>query len=246
MNETIANTYKNTIKIVCECGNTINDSNTIDNLHKNVFLDLLYRIKQNCNSLIKLSNLEEDYLAIRLLQRSIIGDLITVFFFISLLDDNQKFSRAMEVLDNLSEKSIKEWLKVHWKIDKTNANDRGEEYISKEDYFEQFDTYSQHYFSGSNNEQAKKAKVTDWGFNGKPSSMKTCTEHHELGKPIKYLYAEYRFLSQIEHYSPFNRGFSHSKDTYIKTHGEVIGYSIQYLLDVIKDRFKNTEQITSI
>lgn len=238
MNETIANTYKNTIKIVCECGNTINDLNIIDNLHKNVFLDLLYRIKRNCNSLLKLSDIEEDYLVIRLLQRSILEDLIMVFFFISLMENNQKFNEALGVLDEASKTSINKWLTVHWEIDKANANNRGEEYISKEDYFEQFDTYSQHYFNGSNNEHTK---TTDWGFNGKPYSMKTCTEHHELGKPIKYLYAEYRFLSQIEHYSPFNRGFSHSKDTYIKTHGEVIEYSVQYLLDVIKDRFKNTE-----
>lgn len=241
MNETIANTCKNTIIIVCECGNTINDSNTIDSLHKNVFLDLLYRIKRNCNSLLKLSDIEEDYLAIRLLQRSIIEDLMAVFFLISLMENNQKFIEALDILDKPSKNSIKEWLAVHWEIDNANAINRGEEYIPKEDYFEQFDTYSQHYFSSSNNEQTKKAKATDWVFNGKPSSMKTCTEHHELGKPIKYLYAEYRFLSQIEHYSPFNRGFSHSKDTYIKTHGEVIEYYVQYLLKVIIDRFKNTK-----
>lgn len=240
MNETIANTCKNTIIIVCECANTINDSNTIDNLHKNVFLDLLYRIKQNCNSLIKLSNLEEDYLAIRLLQRSIIGDLITVFFFISLLDDNQKFSRAMEVLDNLSEKSIKEWLKVHWKIDKTNANDRGECYISEDEYFEFFNSYVRQYHNGSSNNQSKTSKSTSWSFSGTPSSMKSCTENHELGRPIKFLYMEYRFLSQIEHYSPFNRGFSYvsSKDETIKIHSEVIEYCIECVLGEIKERFK--------
>ena len=241
MNETIANTYKNIIKTVCECGNTINNSNAIGNIHKNVFLDLLYRMKRNCNSLLKLSDIEEDYLAIRLLQRSIVEDMITVFFLISLMDDNQKFNEVLDILDKPSKTSIKEWLTVHWEIDKSNANNRGEEFISKEEYFEQFDSYFQHYFTSSNNEQAKKSKTTDWGFNGRPSSMKTCTELYELGKPIKYLYAEYRFLSQIEHYCPFNRGFSHSKDVYIKTHGEVIEYCIQYLLKVIIDRFKNTK-----
>lgn len=95
MNEVIANTYKNAIKNICECGNTINDSITIDNIHKIVFLDLLYRIKRNCKCLLKLSDIEEDYLAIRLLQRSIIEDLMTMFFLISLMENNQKFNEAL-------------------------------------------------------------------------------------------------------------------------------------------------------
>lgn len=239
MKDQIENKYMKAIQFVCECGNIINDTNAIDGFHKNVLLDLLFRIKRNCNSLMKLSNLEDDYLAIRLLQRSIIGDLITVFFFVSLLDDSAKFIEAVEILDNLSEKSIKEWLKIHWVIDKTNANNRGEDYVSEEEYLESFNSYVQQYHIGSSNKQFNASKSTSLNFSGTLSSMKSCTEKQELGKPIKYLYTEYRFLSQIEHYSPLNRGFSYvsSKDETIKIHSEVIEYCLGCMLGEIKNRF---------
>ncbi len=40
----IDNDYEQTIKLVCDCGNKINNSSTLTDMQKNVFCDLLYRI----------------------------------------------------------------------------------------------------------------------------------------------------------------------------------------------------------
>ncbi len=231
------NTYGKIAQTVCECDNIINDSKVLDETRKKVFMDLLYRIKRNCLSIIKLSELEdEDYLAVRLIQRSIIEDLITIYFFLSLTDDAQKFKEALGVLDRKSRDSIEEWLNVHYEIDKMNAHNQGKQYMSKTEYFEAFNTHTQHY---CNNDLSYFNRSTTWGFKGNPSAMKSCTSDHELGEPIKFLHTEYRFLSQVEHYCPFNQGFSyfHPNDDTIKIHEKVIDYCMDCLLDEIKDGF---------
>ena len=63
--------------------------------------------------------------------------------------------------------------------------------------------------------------------------MKEIVENHKLGKPSKWLYPEYKFLSQIEHYCPLNMGFSfsHTHDDIIRIHGNIIEHFTKYLYD---------------
>ncbi len=68
----IDNDYEQTIKLVCDCGNIINNSSTLTDMQKNVFCDLLYRIKRNCSCLRKLTDCENDYLTVRLVHLSLI------------------------------------------------------------------------------------------------------------------------------------------------------------------------------
>lgn len=138
MNKKSDNKYGKTIQSICDCGNMINDSSIFTELQKNVFLDLLYRIKRNCLSLEKLTEIEDDYLAIRLLQRSILEDLITIFFFLSLKDNPSEFDNALAIMDVKSKRSIEQWLKVHKKINDTNALAKGNGVISQKDYFKSF------------------------------------------------------------------------------------------------------------
>lgn len=229
--------YNNSIQDICCCADLIGGSSTLDVLHKRVYYDLLHRIKQNCNSLTKLLSKEEDYLAIRLIQRSIVEDLITCFFFISL--DDTSFRCAIQIMNNKSEPSIMEWLKAHYEIDSANKKRNGEDYMTIDEYLASFLEYVQKCKDSIGVEEGKYIIIEErkYPFGGNPSEMKRVTEEHQLGKPIKWLYAEYRFLSQVEHYTPLNQGFSyyHNNDDTINTHEEVIGYCIDYLFDVIKE-----------
>lgn len=64
MNKKNDNKYRKTIQSICDCGNMINDSSRFTELQKNVFRDLLYRIKRNCLCLSKLTDVENDYLTV--------------------------------------------------------------------------------------------------------------------------------------------------------------------------------------
>ncbi len=226
--------YKNSIRKVCHCANLICDTNQLDDIRKTLYCDLLHRIKNNCNTLSKLLAIEEDYIAIRLIQRSIIEDLISCFFYIALDDGNLRY--AILKMNNQSERSIKdEWLKAHYKIDVANKKSNGESYITEDKYLESFVEYVQKCKVDMATDETKNISIKNFG--GNPSEMKKITEDHKLGKPINWLYAEYRFLSQVEHYSLLNRGFSYynKKDDTINTHEKVIGFCINYLYDVIKE-----------
>lgn len=238
MNKNSNNSYSDSIQHVCIGMQLINASTSLTNTQKKVFIDLLDRIKRNCLSLSKLSDIDSNYLTIRLLQRTIIGDLITFFFFTSLVDDDSAFNDALNVLNRQSMMSIEKWLKVHWEIDALNAKKRGEEYISEETYLESYKSYINKNFPTIN---SKKCKINNVDFTGKPTDMLSCTKDPNLSKAIKYLSTEYRFLSQIEHYCPFNSGFSfvHQGDNTISTHKNVICFQIVYLLDVIKELVNN-------
>lgn len=239
MNKKSDNKYGKTIQSICDCGNMINDSSTFTELQKNVFLDLLYRIKRNCLSLEKLTESEEDYLAIRLLHRSIFEDLITIFFFLSLKDNPSDFDNALAIIDVNSKRSIEQWIKVHKKIDDTNALAKGNGVVSQKDYFKSFNSFvKQHPLSLKDVEsKLNEIMVNNKKFTGTPGAMKSCSKGKEVEEPIKYLYTEYQFLSQIEHYSLFNRGFSydHPKDETITIHKNVINFFINYLLKEISD-----------
>lgn len=239
MNKNSNNSYSDSVQHVCNGIQLIFSSTSLANTHKKVFIDLLDRIKRNCLSLSDLSDFDFNYLTIRLLQRAIIGDLITFFFFASLVDDDSAFNEALNVLNRQSMLSIEKWLKVHWEIDVFNAKNQGEEFVSEETYFEPYKSYiNQNYPAMS----SKKCKINNVDFTGKPTDMLSCTKDSNLSKAIKYLSAEYRFLSQIEHYCPFNSGYSfvHLGDNTINIHKEVIRFQIVYLLDVIKE-LVNTE-----
>lgn len=229
--------YNNSIQRICYCADLIGRSSTLDDLHKRVYFDLLHRIKQNCNSLTKLLSKKEDYLTIRFIQRSIIEDLIAFFFYLSL--DALNFKCAIQIMNNKSESSIMEWLKAHHKIDSSNKKSNGEHYIPIDEYLASFLEYVQKCKDSIGAEELKYIIVKEkkFTFSGNPSDMKKITEDHELGEPIQWLYTEYRFLSQVEHYTPLNQGFSyyHNNDDTINTHEEVIGYCINYLYDVIKE-----------
>lgn len=239
MNKENDNKYQKSIQSICDCGNMINDSSTFTELQKNVFLDLLYRIKRNCLSLKKLTKHEEDYLAIRLLHRSIFEDLITIFFFLSLKDNPSEFDNAVAVMDINSKRSIEQWIKEHKKIDDINALVKGSGVVSQKDYFKSFKSSVKQHLLSLNVVESKLNEiiVNNKKFTGTPGAMKSCSKGKEMGEPIKYLYTEYQFLSQIEHYSLFNRGFSyvHSEDETITIHKNVIDFFINYLLKEISD-----------
>lgn len=229
--------YNNSIQRICCCADLIGRSSTFDDLHKRVYFDLLHRIKQNCNILTKLLSREKDYLSIRLIQRSIVEDLITCFFFLSL--DDLSFKCAIQIMNNKSESSINDWLKAHYEIDSANKKNNDEGYITIDEYLATFLEYVQKWKDIIGIEEVKHIIIKEKKipFSRNPSEMKKITEENDFGKPIKWLYAEYRFLSQVEHYTPLNQGFSyyHNNDDTIKTHEKVIGFCINYLYDVIKE-----------
>lgn len=239
MAKTIDNEYGKSIQTICDCGNIINDSSIFTELQKNVFLDLLYRIKRNCFSLGRLTEIEDDYLAIRLLHRSIFEDLITIFFFLSLKDNPSEFDNALAVMDVNSKRSIEQWIKVHKKIDNKNASAKGNSVVSQKDYFNSFNTFVKQHPLSLNVVESKSNDITvnNKKFTGTPGAMKSCSKGKEVGELIKYMYTEYQFLSQIEHYSLFNRGFSydHPEDETITIHKNVIDFFINYLLVEISD-----------
>ncbi len=239
MNKKNHSKYRKSIQSVCDCGNMINDSSTFTELQKNVFLDLLYRIKRNCLTLEKLTEIEDDYLAIRLLHRSIFEDLITIFFFLSLKDSPSEFDNAITVMDVKSKQSIEQWIKEHKKIDDTNALAKGNSVVSQEEYFNSFNSFVEQYPLSLDvvESRSKEIKINNMYFKGTPNAMKSCSKGKELGEPIEHLYTEYRFLSQIEHYSLFNRGFSyvHSEDDTITTHRHVIEFFSEFLRETISE-----------
>lgn len=238
MNKKNDDKYRKSIQSICDCGNMINDSSTYTELQKNVFLDLLYRIKRNCLSLEKLTE-EDDYLAIKLLHRSIFEDLITIFFFLSLKDNPSEFDNALAVMDVKSKQSIEQWIKVHKKIDDKNALAKGNSVVSQKDYFNSFNSFVEQHPLSLNVVESRlnEIMVNNKKITGTPGAMKSCSKGKEVGEPIKYLYTEYQFLSQIEHYSLFNRDFSyvHSEDITITIHKNVIDFFINYLLKEISD-----------
>ena len=231
--------YGKSIRLICDCGNMINDLSTFTESQKNVFLDLLYRIKRNCLSLEKLTEIEADYLAIRLLHRSIFEDLITVFFFLSLTDNPSDFNNALAVMDVKSRKSIEQWIKIHKTIDEMNTKAKGNGVVLQEDYFNSFISFvKQHpYPIDIVKTSSNDILVNNKKFTGTPGAMKSCSKGKELQESIKYLYTEYQFLSQIEHYSLFNRGFSyfHSEDDTIIIHRNIIEYFSEFLLHTISE-----------
>lgn len=236
MNKKNDNKYGKSIQSICDCGNMINDSSTFTELQKNVFLDLLYRIKRNCLCLEKLTAFEEDYLAIRLLHRSIFEDLITVFFFLSLKDNPSDFNNALAVMDVKSKKSIEQWIKVHKKIDEINTKAKGNGVVLQEEYFNLFNSFVERHPIHLDI-VVSDITVNNKEFKGTPGAMKSCSKGKEWKVPIKYLYSEYQFLSQIEHYSLFNRGFSyaHSDDDTIVIHRNVIEFFSEFLQKTISE-----------
>ncbi|MCR4858974.1 MAG: hypothetical protein K5890_12395 [Bacteroidales bacterium] len=235
----IDNDYEQTIKLVCDCGNIINNSSTLTDMQKNVFCDLLYRIKRNCSCLRKLTDCENDYLTVRLVHRSIFEDLITIFFFLSLKNNSSEFTDALAIMDVKSMNSIKKWIKVHESIDKINAEAKGVEFVTDEEYFESFNSVIEQHpsFKGRSLSQLNDTKLNNIKFNGKPSEMVSYVKNTEFENPIRYLYAEYRFLSQIEHYCSFNRGFSYYNfdDETINIHKKVVEFFIKYLFKVVSE-----------
>lgn len=226
--------YDRTIQVVCKCANLLIDSNTLDNLHKNLYLTLLHRIKNNCYSLKKLTDIDNDYLAIRLVQRSIIEDLIIFFFFLAQEDDDSL--SYIKGMNDFSESSIRQWLTAHYSIDRQK---NGDNYMTKKEYFSQFEEYvikcKKEIEANTIEKQPHNNKSIK--FRGTASEMKEITKNHKLGEPIRWLYAEYKFLSQIEHYCPLNMGFSfsHPNDDLIRIHGNVIEYFTKYLYDELSE-----------
>lgn len=223
--------YDKSIEIVEECISQIKKNETFEKNGKVVFYDLLNRILWNCCNLNDYCNKEKNYLTIRLLQRSIIEDLIIFCFFLSLADEKENFEAVLDVLNVQSKKSIEKWLEIHYEIDKSNSG-QGENYVTKEDYLKEYSDYCDN--TNTHNDKAC-AKLTKGTFTGNISQMEDLTKGTEVGKAIHYLYAEYRFLSQVEHYSFFNRGYSyyHVKDNTVDKHREVIEFCINYLYDSI-------------
>lgn len=245
MNKKNDDKYRKSIQSICDCGNMINDSSTYTELQKNVFLDLLYRIKRNCLSLEKLTE-EDDYLAIKLLHRSIFEDLITIFFFLSLKDNPSEFDNALAVMDVKSKQSIEQWIKVHKKIDDKNALAKGNSVVSQKDYFNSFNSFVEQHQLSLNVVESRlnEIMVNNKKFTGTPGAMKSCSKGKEVGEPIKYLYTEYQFLSQIEHYSLFNRGFSydHSEDDTITAHRHVVEFFSAFLKETVSELVNTTEK----
>lgn len=225
------NSYDRTICFIKDSITEINKIKTISNLHKAVFIDLLNRLMLNCHNLNELHNFSKNHLTVRLLQRSVIEDLITFLFFLSLNDDENDFDAALNVLNVKSKKSLKKWLMTHYEIDKANS-EQGEHYITQEEYLKEFNDYCDKTILSIEKNSVKLKKGT---FTGKISRMEELTNGSEIGKAIHYLYTEYRFLSQVEHYSFFNRGYSycHSTDDTIETHRKVIECCVKYLYESV-------------
>ena len=223
--------YNKSIIIVEKCISHINKIETFEKHWISVFSDLLNRILWNCRNLNDYCNNRQYHLTIRLLQRSIIEDLIVVFFFLSLADEKEDFDAALDVLNVQSKKSLEKWLEIHYEIDKANSG-QGENYITKEEYLKEYNDYCDNTITHNDKTCAKLIKGT---FTGNISQMEELTKGTEVGKAIHYLYAEYRFLSQVEHYCFFNRGYSycHKKDNTIDTHRKVIEFCIRYLYETI-------------
>lgn len=179
-----SNFYHDAIQNVCNGAQMIVNSSSISETYKKVFIDLLYRIKRNCLSLKKISDRESDYLIIRLIQRTLIEDLITFFFFASLVDNDTNFNNALAVMNKKSIDSIKEWLEVHWTIDVINAEKDGKKQMTRDEYFEFYNSYVQQNYSCASD---KKCKINEVNFCGNPKDMLFCTKDPNLRKAINYL-----------------------------------------------------------
>ena len=222
-----------TITLINESITTVNKIESLSKQGKDVFIDLLNRIMLNCQNLNELYGLPQNHLTVRLLQRSIIGDLITFLFFLTLIDDENDFNAALNVLNVQSKKSLEKWLKAHYEIDKSNSG-QGEKYITQEEYLEEFNDYCDKTIL-TNDKNKTSAKLKKGTFSGQISQMEDLTKGSEIGKAIHYLHAEYRFLSQVEHYSLFNRGYSyyHNKIDTIEPHRKAIEFCIRYLYESV-------------
>ena len=238
MNNNSNQLYRTAIQSIEECVALI-DNSMFDESKRILFYDLLYRIHKNCDSLRRITNIEEDYLAVRLIQRSVLEDIITIHFFLSLINNDAEYNKALKVLNDKSKKPIEDWLKIHWEIDKYNANRKGEKYESRTEYLEDYHNYINTIdnITNDNLSEQTETRVNDNKFNGMPSGMKHCANKSEIQEFIRYLYVEYQFLSQVEHYSQLNRGFSYynPNDCTITIHAMVITFYLKQLQGLIKE-----------
>ena len=161
-------------------------------IKETIFHDILKRIKCNLEVLKILENNEHTIVPIRLLFRSIFGDIIEGIYLLSINQD--ALEKAIKLLDSKCCKSIKEWAETHYYLDRANNKTS----LTHDKYMSPIDEYCKDCNNVTGNLSIK--MMSDIIRNNPDSKI----------ADISDLYSEYRFLSQTEHYSIKGRNFSYS------------------------------------
>lgn len=212
--------YDDLLKSIAPIGEQLADL-LEDNSHENfafVGYDILKRIRGNIATLQFLPVNENSILAIRLIMRSVIGDLIIGLYLFT--RNSKSFQETIDSLDYESLKSINNFLETHARL----YNNKRIRNIIKNKYKSFLKT------------ERKKISIIEMD---KGLKNVDCPRIKELE-----LYAEYRVLSQSEHYSPKNRPFSYyfkDSEIFILKHARIIHYTTSLFIELIQFWIENHE-----
>lgn len=222
-NNVVTKLYNDSLELIVPIGEKL-DALIVNNPHEDYIVisyDLLKRIKGNLEILRAIPVDENSVVAVRLITRSIFADLIEGIFLLT-RESNDEQTKALNILDYQYVKSMRDFLKSRNELYNFDRISKGEKEIHENEYLAEFD------------EKYKEFRKTG-------NITKSCMAQ-EIGKlnhielsVLKYLYTEYRILSQSEHYCRENRKFSYcfENDMFISQHAKVINHTIKIFIQII-------------
>ncbi|MDV6191944.1 hypothetical protein [Bacteroides hominis] len=234
--DSVTNIYSDCIELIAPVGEKLEEllSNNHSEDYITVGYDILKRIKGNLEILRWLPIEENSIVSIRLITRSIIGDLITSIFLLT-RESTEELSNVLYNLDCKYVKSIRCFLKDRNELYNFGRRRKGEKIISNEEFLSEFDEKFKGY----------EGKYKNYTLKEMAKEIGECN-HIELSA-LEYLYTEYRFLSQTEHYCRKNRIFSYCFDNNsIIQHSKVINHSIKLLIQIINIWIEHKEFKSSL
>ena len=187
-NNVVTKLYNDSLELIVPIGEKL-DALIVNNPHEDYIVisyDLLKRIKGNLEILRAIPVDENSVVAVRLITRSIFADLIEGIFLLT-RESNDEQTKALNILDYQYVKSMRDFLKSRNELYNFDRISKGEKEIHENEYLAEFD------------EKYKEFRKT--------GNITISCMAQEIGKlnhielsVLKYLYTEYRILSQSEHY----------------------------------------------
>lgn len=222
-NNVVIKLYNNSLELIVPIGEKL-DALIVNNPHEDYIVisyDLLKRIKGNLEILRAIPVNENSVVAVRLITRSIFADLIEGIFLLT-KESYDELTKVLNIIDYQYVKSIKDFLKGRNELYNFDRASKGEKKINENEYLAEFNE-----------------KYKEFGKTGNITISCMAQEIEKLNhielSVLKYLYTEYRVLSQSEHYCRENRKFSYcfENDMFILQHAKVINHTIKIFIQII-------------